>query len=468
MVLLSYVQILPSGGEQAPGPAGLELAPFRGVRYAQERVSGLAEVTSPPYDVIGQDTAQQLRDADPHNVVRLILPRQDPSRPGEEYHDAARLLGDWRREGILVAGDEPALYVYEQRVTGTAGPEGVLQRGLIGAVRLAPETARIVLPHEDVMPGPVRGRRQLMEATQANLEPIFLLYEGGVARDGAAEGRAAEPGPASLATRLAGQVADTGTPVLSTDTGDGIRHTLWEVTDPAALAQIAADLAPRQALIADGNHRYAAYLQMQADRRAAGDGPGPWDYGLALLVDGDAFPPQIGAIHRVLPALPPGEAVERAKAGFSVRAMPGGTAALPAALDALAVAGQDGPAFLVAGQGQVHLLTDPDPVQLEAAMPAGRSAAWRGLSTAVLQEFLLAALWGIQDDEQGVLVVHHDADRAIAQADAAPGGTAVIGNPLQAADVYAVAAGGERLPRKSTSFAPKPRTGLIMRPFTPN
>ena len=441
------MQILPSGGEQAPGPAGLELAPFRGVRYAPERVSGLAEVTSPPYDVIGQDTAQQLRDADPHNVVRLILPRQDPGRPGEEYHDAARLLADWQRDGILVAGDEPALYVYEQR---EADSGRVLQRGLIGAVRLAPPGDRIVLPHEDVMPGVVRGRRQLMEATQANLEPIFLLYEGG--QD-------------SAASRVAGQVAAAAAPVLSTDTGDGIRHTLWAVTDPAALAAIAADLAPRQALIADGNHRYASYLEMQADRRAAGDGPGPWDYGLALLVDGDAFPPEIGAIHRVLPGLAPAQAVEWAKAGFSVRAIPGGTAELPAALEALAAAGQHGPAFLVAGQGQVHLLTDPDPVQLEAAMPAGRSRAWRQLSTAVLQEFLLAALWGIQDDEQGVRVVHHDADRAIAQADSAPGGTAVIGNPLRAADVYAVAAGGERLPRKSTSFAPKPRTGLVLRSF---
>ena len=452
MALLSYVQILPSGGEQAPGPAGLELAPFRGVRYAPERVSGLAEVTSPPYDVIGQDTAQQLRDADPHNVVRLILPRQDPGRPGEEYRDAARLLGDWRRDGILVTGDEPALFVYEQRLSGAAAEadgQRVLQRGLIGAVRLAPPEDRIVLPHEDVMPGPVRGRRQLMEATQANLEPIFLLYEGG--QD-------------SAATRVAAQVAADETAVLSTDTGDGIRHTLWAVTDPDALAAIAADLAPRQALIADGNHRYAAYLEMQADRRLAGDGPGPWDYGLALLVDGDAFPPEIGAIHRVLPGLPPAEAVERAKAGFSVRALPGGDGDRPAALDALAAAGRDGPAFLVAGQGQVHLLTDPDPVQMEAAMPADRSAAWRQLSTAVLQDFLLAALWGIQDDEQGVRVVHHDAGRAIAEADAA-GGTAVIGNPLRAADVYEVAAGGERLPRKSTSFAPKPRTGLVLRSF---
>jgi len=46
--------------------------------------------------------------------------------------------------GVLAADGSPALYVYEQRVTGTAGPEGVLQRGLIGVVRLAPDTARIV------------------------------------------------------------------------------------------------------------------------------------------------------------------------------------------------------------------------------------------------------------------------------------------------------------------------------------
>ncbi|HUY46863.1 MAG TPA: DUF1015 domain-containing protein [Streptosporangiaceae bacterium] len=434
----------------APGPAGLALAPFRGVRYAPEKVSGLAEVISPPYDVIGQETAQRLLDADPHNVVRLILPRQDPGRPGDEYHDAARLLREWQHEGILATDERPALYVYEQRLPGGGSGTEVIQRGLIGTVRLAPPSARIVLPHEDVMPGPVRGRRQLMEAAQANLEPIFLLYDGG---------------PDSAATRLSAQVTSTRTAISSTESEDGIRHTLWSVTDPAEQAAIAADLAPRQALIADGNHRYAAYLEMQADRHRAGDGPGPWDYGLAMLVDAKAFPPEIGAIHRVIPGLDPGDAVERAKAAFSVRSLPGGAGALPAALDTLAAAGRQGAAFLVAGQGQIHLLTDPDPVQLEAAMPAGRSAPWRRLPTAVLQQLLLAALWRIHDDELSVRVVHHDAARAVAQAGQSPAGTAVLCNPLTAADVYAVAAEGERLPRKSTSFAPKPRTGLVLRSF---
>jgi len=433
------------------GPAGLALAPFRGVRYAQQRVTGLAEVTSPPYDVIGQDTARQLRDAEPHNVVRLILPPARPGQPWGDYQEAARLLRDWLAEGVLVTEDVPALYLYQQRLVdpGPGAGDGVLQRGLIGTVRLAPPEARIVLPHEDVMPGPVLGRRQLMEATEANLEPIFLLYDGG---------------PDTVTARLTAGVAAAGQPVLSARTSDGIEHTLWPLTDPAAHAAIAADLAPRQALIADGNHRYAAYLQMQADRRAAGDGPGPWDYGLALLVDQTSFPPTIGAIHRVIPGLDPGEAVERAKAAFTVRPLPGGSAGLPAALDALAAAGQAAPAFLVAGQGRLYLLSDPDPVRLDAVMPGGKSAAWRRLSTAALQELLLGDLWQITDDERTVQVVHHDAARAVAQADQA-GGTAVLVNPLTTADVYEVAAEGERLPRKSTSFAPKPRTGLVLRSF---
>ena len=40
--------------------------------------------------------------ADPHNVVRLILPHADAGHPGDAYSDAARLLRDWQDEGILV------------------------------------------------------------------------------------------------------------------------------------------------------------------------------------------------------------------------------------------------------------------------------------------------------------------------------------------------------------------------------
>jgi uncharacterized protein (DUF1015 family) len=322
----------------------------------------------------------------------------------------------------------------------------VLQRGLIGALRLAPLGAGPVLPHEDVIPGPVAGRRQLMEATGANLEPIFLLYDGN--------------GPAAATVQVTEQVRRGG-PLVSIHTEDGIWHRLWGVTDPAGQAAIAADLASHQALIADGHHRYAAYLQLQARKRTAGAGPGPWDAGLALLVDSTTFPPRIGAIHRVVPGLCPATAARLAEAAFTVEALPGVTK--QEALAILSEASERHTAFLVAGGQDFYLLTDPDPGAAKDAMP-DRSNRWRALSAAVMQELLLGRLWRVKDDDQHV-EVHHDADEALRSAAQAADRTAVICPPLSADTVRDVAAHGERVPRKSTSFAPKPRTGLVLRSF---
>jgi uncharacterized protein (DUF1015 family) len=424
---------------------GLVLAPFRGVRYAESRVTGLAEVTSPPYDVIAADAESHLMAADPHNVVRLILPRHQAGQPGSPYEDAAADLTTWLADGILTPDPEPALYVYEQAARGST----VIQRGLIGALRLAPYSAHIVQPHEDVAPGPVTGRRRLMEATQANLEPIFLLYQGG---NGAA-------------TVLVDAIAGGRKPLAEASTPDGLRHRLWAVTDPAELSAIAADLAQRSALIADGHHRYAAYLQLQDRRRQAGEGDGPWDYGLALLVDSRAYPPQLGAIHRVITGLLPEAAARLAASAFTVEELPDGISDVPAALGALEDACKRDPvAFLLAGNRHIYLLTDPDPGQVNAAVPDYPAELWQRLPAAVLEGLLFARIWAIQDDARSVRAIH-DATEAIQAADAQAPGTAVICGPMSATQVYEVAGLGRRVPRKSTSFGPKPRTGLVLRLF---
>ena len=456
----------PASADQAA--AGLELAPFRGVRYAQDRVSGLAEVTSPPYDVIFEDKEDQLMAADPHNVVRLILPKPVPGRPGEEYHHAAESLEQWQDEHILVTDPAPALYLYEQSAADSKA--GWVQRGLIGAIRLVPFEAGIVLPHEDVAPGPVAGRLALMEATQANLEPIFLLYDSHATAEGPITSTTPCDGAVGATAKIIAEIAGSCSgssprrPLISTCTSDGLHHKLWAITDPAELAAIAADLGPRQVLIADGHHRYAAYLKLQARRRLAGDGPGPWDYGLALLVDSSSYPPQIGAIHRVIPGLDVQHAAKLAATAFAVHALQGATADLPAAVSALAEASATGPAFVLSDGESAYLISQPDPVQAAASMPADRSAQWQALPAAVLQELLITKMWGLTDDDDTVRVVHHDAEAAVRTAQAT-GGTAVLCSPMTPSEVYAVAARGEKVPRKSTSFAPKPRTGLVLRSF---
>ena len=334
------------------------LAPFRGIRYARDRVSGIANVTSPPYDVINGGILDHLRAADPHNVVRLILPGED----ADASKAAASLLREWLSAGVLIRDRMAALYIYEQCLPGQDG-SSCLQRGIVGLVRLgSPETAGI-LPHEGVMPGLVAGRRELMAATQANLEPIFLIYDG-------EQPGATAHATGDTATAVMDRVAAERAPLVSVTTEDGMTHRLWRLGDPAEQAAIAADLAGRRALIADGHHRYAAYLDLQAEMRAAGLGAGPWDYGLAFLVDSAAYPPRLGAIHRVLPGLPPDRAAELAKAAFTVQDLPAGLG-LDDALQRLAAAGQEGTAFLLAGGPVFRLLSHPDPVQL-GGLDAGR------------------------------------------------------------------------------------------------
>ena len=429
------------------------LAPFRGIRYARDRVSGIANVTSPPYDVISGGILEHLRAADPHNVVRLILPGEDAGAS----RAAAGLLREWLSAGVLIRDRMPALYLYEQADEASSW----LQRGIISLVRLgSPETAGI-LPHEGVMPGLVADRKTLMAATQANLEPIFLIYDG----EGAGT-RADEAGP--TATEIIDHVAAEHTPIVSITTEDGVKHRLWRLGHPDEQDAIVADLAGRRALIADGHHRYAAYLDLQAEKRASGLEAGPWDYGLAFLVDSDAYPPRLGPIHRVLPGLPPDRAAELAKAAFAVQDLPAGCG-LARALECLAAAGREGTAFLLAGGSAeapgFWLLSQPDPVQVAASMPAGASAPWQRLDASVMQQLLIGRLWGISDSERDVLINHDAADTV--RAATSTGATAVICNPPSFDAVIQIAAQGERVPRKSTSFGPKPRTGLVLRTFGP-
>src|SRR5690606_9397048 len=124
----------------------------------------LAAVTSPPYDVVVRpDGLHHLQSADPYNIVRLILPEADT--PEARNAQAAETLNRWRAQGILTADPEPGLYVYEQR-----DDEGMLQRGLIGTLRVSDPEEQVVLPHEDVMPHIVADRAARSEEHTSELQ----------------------------------------------------------------------------------------------------------------------------------------------------------------------------------------------------------------------------------------------------------------------------------------------------------
>jgi uncharacterized protein (DUF1015 family) len=427
-----------SADARSPQATGLDLRPFRALTYRRRHPEHLARVSSPAYDLVTPASRERLAEADPHNIVRLILPGVEPGRDGEAVSAirsaalSARTLQAWRDEGVLVQDDAPALWLYELRPAGA--PPTV---GWLGAVGLPAGGSRAVLPHEDTYPVAVEGRRALLAATGTDLEPIVLAHD-----------------PDPTITELT-RSAQQNPPTLELEDDDGVRHRLWRVTSPAEIESLTEAFARTGAVIADGHHRFAA---AQAHARARAGRPGD-DAILALLTPMGPGGLRVEAIHRVVPDLHLDEATRRAAAGFRVGALPGDTAVVDAT--ARWLADPTAPGFLLTDGARVLQVSEPS-AEVLAAVPPEAPAAWRRLDVVLAHHGLVGHLWGRPDEPASVLVAH-DVPEALRLA-AERGGTAVLLHAPSPADVAAVAREGARMPRKSTLFVPKPRTGLVLRP----
>ncbi|MBV8982117.1 MAG: DUF1015 family protein, partial [Acidimicrobiia bacterium] len=107
--------------------------PFDGIRYNPEAVE-LDRVVAPPYDVIGPEERQALEERDPHNVVRIDLPRDEPGR--DRYTAAGCHLDEWLAEQVLLTDDGPAFYVYRMGYHDRDGRPRQTS-GVIGALELS-------------------------------------------------------------------------------------------------------------------------------------------------------------------------------------------------------------------------------------------------------------------------------------------------------------------------------------------
>jgi len=208
--------------------------PFRALRYDERKAGPLETLVAPPYDVISDDERAEYEARSPYNVVRLTLPADEEA--------AAREFAEWQRDSVLVRDEEPAFWALSQTYVGPDGVERT-RNGLVAALRIEPYATRVVLPHERTHAGPKEGRLRLLRAVRAQLEPIFLLYDGP---------------PVELPAR------DPDVEVA------GAR--LWR-------GETGPDLSKRQLLIADGHHRYETALAFHAE-----DGTDASAYIMVVLV----------------------------------------------------------------------------------------------------------------------------------------------------------------------------------------
>ncbi|WP_426244769.1 DUF1015 family protein [Nocardioides sp. LHG3406-4] len=367
-----------------------------------------AEVVTPP------SPAKPLR-LHPFRALRLNGDRVgDPSSArafARPYRAVAGRLVEWERQGHIEHDGPSAVYLHEY----TSG--GMTVRGLVGALDLSSRATghddRALLPHEGIHVRQADELAERMHEMGMNPAPILLVHRG----------------PASVRA-LVHRLIDLAPDHVYSDRV-GQRHRLWAVTDPADLAVVDTGLANSTLLIADGHHRYAAYLRLQ--EREPGT---PWDRGLAMVVDQEDTPLHLGAIHRVLPGLSLDDVDAAAnQAGMSSR--------VAEADDALASLT---PSTVLASDG-IH---------------------WRVLD---LPELIgRAAVELVHDDLLPRLPLtspahyHHSVEEALDAVGTCTGEGVALILPAPAFDqVGRILMQDRLLPEKATSFQPKPSVGVLMR-----
>jgi hypothetical protein len=365
------------------------------------------QVVTPPY-VAGPFTLHPFRGLmlAPHRVG-------DPSTGrafARPYRGVAARLLRWQGRGLVRRDEEPALYLHEYTAAG------ITIRGLVGALdvsrRATRAVDRAVLPHEGIHPAQADDLADRMAEMGLNPAPILLVHSGTPRLD------------ALLADVLA------AAPDHEFTDRSHQQHRVWAIREPEVLAQIGAELRDTRALIADGHHRYAAYLRLQ--RREPG---GPCDRGLAMLVDQTTTPLFLGPIHRSLA----GTSLDDVRSAAESIGMVCTTRSQQEAVAAL------GPSTLAATDGKEWIVVD-------LAVPADRAAV----------ELLHLQLVPALPHGPSSIGYHHTVDDALASAD--PRSCIAVLMPAPAVDlVQRIAEDDRLLPEKATSFQPKPSLGVLIR-----
>src|SRR5713226_9225387 len=226
-----------------------DVQPLRGIRYRNQRVGDLAQVVTPPFDVISEEDQARYYARSPYNVIRLEFGKEQvqDTTLDNRYTRAAATFAEWRANGVLRQETVLCYYLYQQ--TFTHNGQSYTRTGLLARVRLEPWSTKVVLPHELTHSKAKNDRLKLLRACAANFSPLMTMYDD----------------PQGRIRRLLAAYAANAEVQITDEVGEG--HRLHAITDAAQIARIQDFFAERQLYMADGHHRYETALNYRNEIR---------------------------------------------------------------------------------------------------------------------------------------------------------------------------------------------------------
>lgn len=420
--------------------------PFRALRFGRDQLNHLDELISPA--VRGEpENRKVVGDVHPFNIRRLVRGDEGPLAGPDEpaFTHAARLLQEWKEDGVMVRDARPGIYVYEQALGET------IRRGIVCLIRLNDGK---LMPHEVSRGGSTRTLSAQLAATRCQLSLVMAVVPD---REGL------------LSSYLSSQ---PGQPWFQVVDGKGVRNRVWLDEDPAHHLRLAEGLRDEPAIIADGHHRVEAALDHQRQRAesAPSHREAPWDYVMTLVVPASDPGLTCRPSHRICETLGASgwDFLSRLGESFEITELE-----TPDAAEGWLA--QDGPPrFALVQRGAVKGLVlrgGVDAPDLSALPEMLRQVDAAVLGELVLDPLIAAQLgdaWSANGEDTGGApsgsAFSHNKASAEEIAQRAFSGeidVAFLLRPTPAGQVVAVAEAGGLMPPKSTNFQPKPIKGLL-------
>ncbi|MFZ0612607.1 MAG: DUF1015 domain-containing protein [Desulfobacterales bacterium] len=441
-----------------------EVLPFRGIRYNPDKVANLADVITPPFDVISAAEQQTFYVRSPHNMVRLVLGKAAASdSPLDNPHSrAAACLKNWLADRVLVRDGEPAFYL-----TGldfSLDGREMARVGLIARVRLVPFDDGVILPHERTFTNVKSERLALMKACHANFSPIFAMV----------------PDDDATFFSLIRRLVKEHPPAVAFSAHDGLRHDLRPIVGSDSVAAIGAALERRNLYIADGHHRYETALNYRNWVRAKNAGlPDDHPANFVMMYLCSMADPGliIRAAHRLLREVPSAaidRLFDRAAPYFEIETISfsgtGKDGAFERFIGQLNSSAGQSIGMAAKDRRALYCLTLKNSPTVDRLFGDDFPGPLRRVDVTVLTRLILTEFLDFDQarlDNEKLIDHTTDAREAVERVGRGDFDACFILNPTTVAQVRDVADNGLVMPRKATYFYPKVVTGLVINPLTP-
>jgi uncharacterized protein (DUF1015 family) len=427
----------------------VDVVPFNGLRYNEDKSGPLSELIAPPYDVIRPNLQEELYARNPYNVVRLILGKifEDDNESNNRYTRSAKDFRDWQSKIILKEDAEPSFYVYSQEYTFNGQTNNRI--GFFARVRLEDFDKGNICPHEFTLAKAKKDRVQLIRACRANFSPVFGLFSD----------------PAGTIDDKLAKIIEQ--PPLTEIDEDSVVHRMWKVDDAEMVQFLSENFKDKKVYIADGHHRYETSLAYHKEHGAEVPDSA---HVMMFLTNLDAQSLAIYPIHRQLKCSTPFNRqtfIEQLEPYFKVESLSKGQTGdqLTARLEK---AGKDKIAFCAyLGQGDALLLILKD---IEHIVPfmGNDSNGLKVLDVYQLHTLVLRELLGIDTrnpEHQQYITYNVRTAESMANVDAGSFDLVIFMNATRMDQVRQLAEKGIRLPQKATYFYPKLLSGLVINRF---